>query len=92
MKTHWLFGRGPEKRLKFVREVDAESNCVECIHNKVCGHKMEDRCENYLFGDSRGSGCTACTHRFTRFDKDAVPCFSCPDFAPVAAREGKANG
>jgi hypothetical protein len=41
---------------------------------------MEKRCENYQFGTSEGGGCHACLHRFTRFDKDSVPCFTCPWF------------
>lgn len=85
MKTHWLHGRGPEKRLDFVREIDVESDCGKCVHRKVCNHKMEDRCENFWFGTSAAQGCHACTHRFTRFDvndKTRVPCFSCRDFLP----------
>ncbi len=83
MKTHWLFGRGPDKLLDFKREVDEETDCSKCIHNEVCGHDMQKRCENYVFGTSEGPeghSCQACSHRFTRFDKDSVPCFSCPWF------------
>jgi hypothetical protein len=80
MKTHWLFGRGPDKLLEFKREIEAETDCRKCIHREVCDRKMEDRCENFDWGTSAGKGCHACTHRFTRYDKDPVPCFSCPWF------------
>ncbi len=81
MKTHWLFGHGPNKVLDFKREIDEEANCLKCIHNEVCDKNMEKRCENYVFGTSEGRGCFGCPHRFTRFDvKDPVPCFSCPWF------------
>lgn len=80
MKTHWLYGRGPDKILDFKREIDAETDCSKCIHRTVCDHKMERRCENYVVGTSAGKDCQACSHRFTRYDKDAVPCFSCPWF------------
>ena len=87
MKTHWLFGRGPDKLLDFKREVDEETDYVKCIHNEVCGHDMEKRCENYVFGTSEHRGCHGCLHRFTRYDaKDPVGCFSCPWFQPL--REG----
>lgn len=81
MKTHWLYGNGPQKSLTFVREVETETDCGKCLHRKVCEQTMEKRCENFSFGTSAEKGCGACLHRFTRFDKDAVPCFSCPDFA-----------
>ncbi len=90
MKTHWLFGRGPDKVLDFAREIEAETDCSKCIHNEVCGHDMEKRCENYVFGSSavRGCGCQTCLHRFTRFDNDHVPCFSCPWFQVSAEGAG----
>jgi hypothetical protein len=81
MKTHWLFGRGPDKLLDFKREVDAETDCNKCVHRKVCDLDMERRCDNYECGTSVGRGCQACSHKYTRYDgKDPVPCFSCPSF------------
>lgn len=80
MKTHWLYGMGPNKSLTFVREVDVETDCSKCIHREVCDRAMEKRCENYSFGTSAEKGCHACHHKYTRFDKDAVPCFSCSFF------------
>jgi len=80
VKTHWLFGRGPEKLLDFKREVDEETDCGKCIHREVCDRDMGRRCENYVFGTSEGGSCQGCRHRYTRFDKDAVPCFSCSFF------------
>ncbi len=80
MKTHWLFGRGPNKVLDFAHEIAEETDCSACIHKDVCDRDTEKRCENYTFGTSEGSGCQSCSHRFTRYDKDAVPCFSCPWF------------
>jgi hypothetical protein len=80
MKTHWLYGSGPDKLLDFKREIDVETDCGKCIHREVCDRKMEKRCENYAFGTSGAQGCHSCIHRFTRYDKDAVPCFSCPWF------------
>jgi hypothetical protein len=81
MKTHWLYGRGPDKRLDFEHEVDVETDCSKCVHNKVCDHDMERRCANYHCGTSEGRGCQSCLHKYTRYDgKDPVPCFSCPSF------------
>lgn len=83
MKTHWLFGIGPDKRLEFNKEVDVETDCRKCIHQEVCDFNMEKRCTNYKFGSSEGrSGCGQCSHRYTRFDKDEtkVPCFTCKWF------------
>ena len=83
MKTHWLYGSGPNKELKFKHEVDEETDCSTCIHNKVCSHNMEKRCSNFDFARSdRHPGCDLCLHRFTRYDKDPVPCFHCPDYLP----------
>ncbi len=80
MKTHWLFGRGPDHVLDFKREIDEETDCGKCIHREVCDRDMEKRCENYVFGTSAERSCHSCLHRFTRYDKDSVPCFSCPWF------------
>lgn len=80
MKTHWLFGCGPDKVLDFKREIDEESDCSKCIHREVCDRTMEKRCENYVFGTSAERSCQSCLHRYTRYDKAAVPCFSCPWF------------
>lgn len=80
MKTHWLFGRGPDHVLDFKREINDETECSKCIHREVCDYAMEKRCENYRFGTSDSNGCHSCLHRFTRFDKDKVPCFTCPWF------------
>jgi len=44
---------------------------------------MDTLCNNYLFGasDCRDQhGCSSCSHRYTRFDKDEVPCFTCKKF------------
>lgn len=70
----------PDKLLDFAREIDVETDCTKCIHNQVCDHNMEKRCENYQCGTSVGNGCQSCLHRYTRWDKDAVPCFTCPWF------------
>ena len=80
MKTHWLFGRGPDKVLDFKREIDEETDCSKCIHREVCDRNMERRCENYVFGTSAGHGCQGCLHQYTRYDKDPVPCFTWPWF------------
>lgn len=81
--THWLYGMGPDKEVKFNKPIKIETDCTKCIHNKVCDHVMEKRCVNYEFGTSVGSGCVACIHRFTRYDKDKIPCFHCNDFSPI---------
>ncbi len=91
MKTHWLYGRGPNKELDFKKEINKETQCGNCIHNKVCNHKMEDRCINIEPGNSRYNGCEGCTHHFTRWDKDPVPCFYCPDFHPIIKRPKKSK-
>lgn len=81
VKTHWLYGSGPDKLLDFQREVDAESDCSKCVHREVCDQAMERRCENYVFGTSAERSCQSCLHKYTRYDaKDPVPCFSCPWF------------
>lgn len=79
-KTHWLFGSGPDKLLKFAKEIEEESDCSRCVHKEVCSFNMEKLCENYEFGTSANRGCHSCNHRFTRFDEKKVPCFSCPHF------------
>ena len=76
MKTHWLYGEGPDKRLRFAVEVDTETKCSTCLHREVCNIDMEKRCSNYSRGNS-GSDCSGCIHKFTRYDKDHVPCFHC---------------
>jgi len=43
-KTHWLFGRGPDKLLDFKREIHEETECSKCIHREVCDRNMEKRC------------------------------------------------
>lgn len=80
MKTHWLFGSGPDKTIDFNRDVDANTDCGACVHREVCDRDTEKRCENFKFGTSPARGCAACNHRFTRFDSTPVPCFSCPWF------------
>ena len=91
--THWNYGMGPNKELKFNCAMRVETQCSKCAHNKVCDHKMEDRCVNYKFGRSDEKSCLSCVHRFTRFDtyrrkeepeKDnSIPCFKCDDFMPI---------
>ena len=92
MKTHWLFGRGPDRLLDFKREIDEETDCGKCIHREVCDRDMEKRCENYVFGTSAAEGrsCQSCLHKYTRYDKDRVPCFSCPWFEERTPRENAA--
>jgi len=89
MKTHWLFGIGPNKELHFKKEIDIETKCTDCAHCKVCSHNMTERCVNYKFGRSdvrNFSSCESCTHKYTRYDKEAVPCFHCEDFLPIGAQ------
>lgn len=83
MKTHWLYGRGPNRVIEFIQEIDEETKCEDCIHKKVCAVVMEHRCINYTFGTSEFRGCQGCVHKYTRFDKDPIPCFSCPDFIHI---------
>lgn len=83
--THWLFGRGPNKVLDFKQPVAVETKCKDCLHAHVCSLQMERRCVNYECGTSNDSGCHSCSHRFTRWDKEAVPCFHCKDFLPNPA-------
>lgn len=80
MKTHWLYGRGPNKVLDFTREIEEETDCMKCHHREVCDHDKERRCENFEFGSSEGHGCQGCIHKYTRYDEKAVPCFTCPWF------------
>ena len=84
MKTHWLYGSGPNHEIKFKKEIDKETKCQTCVHRMVCNYDMSKRCINYEFGTSqeRSEICASCLHRFTRFDKDEtkIPCFCCKDF------------
>ena len=80
MKTHWLFGRGPDKILTFKREVAPAHHAVDALRAVRLRLHLEQRCENYVFGTSEGRGCQGCLHRHTRYHKDVVPCFSCPWF------------
>lgn len=81
MKTHWLYGNGPDKVLVFEHEIDEETDCGACLHRKVCDRDTGKRCENHTTSVSGEKGCQACIHKYTRYDKDSVPCFTCPDFA-----------
>jgi len=80
MKTHWLYGFGPNKEVKVNVEIDEETDCSPCVHRKICDYTMEKRCLNYMRGTSEGRGCTSCLLRFTRYDKDKIPCFICVNF------------
>ncbi len=76
-RNHWLYGKDKRKI-----KIDFESNCLHCIHKEVCDtivkcKDTETLCLNYNFGNSRYNGCNSCLHRFTRFDKDKIPCFIC---------------
>lgn len=80
MKTHWLYGWGPNKEVHFKVEIEEETDCTKCMHVRVCYLANEYRCSNYEFADSRGISCDGCIHRFTRYDKEMIPCFHCVDF------------
>ena len=82
--THWLYGFGPDKEVKFNTPIKVEDDCVKCLHNKVCNRSMDKRCENYEFGSSSDLNCCqSCIHKYTRYDKDKIPCFKCKDFLPI---------
>lgn len=80
MKTHWLYGLGPNKEIKFNIEIDEETKCIHCTHNEVCDRDVSKRCSNFWWGTSAETGCMSCTHRFTRWDKEKIPCFHCKWF------------
>jgi hypothetical protein len=62
-------------------KVIKETDCLRCIHKKVCNFDCEKRCANYHLGRSGEVGCTGCIHRFTRFDdEEKILCFICNDF------------
>lgn len=83
---HWLHGMGPDKVLTFTEAVAIETDCGLCLHRKVCARKMEDRCRNYEMANSdRAGGCHTCIHRYTRWSREAVPCFNCHEFLPDPA-------
>jgi len=65
--------------------VKEETDCRRCIHHKVCRIDMEKRCANYEMGTSEYPGCAGCIHRFTRWDRDGIPCFYCEDFKEETA-------
>ena len=80
MKTHWLYGEGPDKIVKYHHEIDEESNCKKCIHHRVCRYDMAEFCVNYKFGTSSAKPidtCESCSHKYTRYDKEPIPCFLC---------------
>ena len=79
MIKHKIFGD-----CEFNVELKKEDNCSHCIHNMVCGRKMEELCRNYQFGTSEYSDCAGCIHRFTRWNNESIPCFKCRYF-----KEGK---
>lgn len=73
IKEHWLHGK-----CYFNVGVDHEHDCRYCIHNFVCKRTMEDLCENFDWGTSEGrGGCDHCLHKYTRYNRDKIPCFSC---------------
>lgn len=73
VKEHWLHGK-----CYFNVDVEHEHECRYCTHNYVCKRTMEDLCENYDFGTSEGRGnCDHCLHKYTRYNRDKLPCFSC---------------
>lgn len=74
IKKHWLYGD-----IAFRVDVTVEDNCGDCIHWPVCRKDMSEFCLNYEFGRSEGcsGSCEQCLHRFTRWDKDQIPCFKC---------------
>jgi hypothetical protein len=83
-KTHYIFGRGPNKELKFNIEVDVEDECQTCVHRNICARDMQVCCPNFDNGrweeNRRGgaTGCFSCSHSYTRFDgKTSVTCFTC---------------
>ena len=82
-RNHWLYGK--DKR-KF--QIDVESDCDKCIHLNLCCavrayNSFETICLNYNFGTSQYEGCGSCSHRFTRWDKEKIPCFICKFFGEI---------
>lgn len=81
MINHWLYGN-----IIFNTEIKDETNCLECLHNKVCKKDFSLFCVNYNFGNSNGHNCETCIHKFTRpcFNKsnikDVIPCFKCNEY------------
>ena len=75
---HWLYGN-----CGFNVLVRKESKCAKCLHRRVCPVDMSKFCLNYEFGTSDCrvfNSCESCNHKFTRFDKDRIPCFRCRYF------------
>ncbi len=88
MKTHWLYGLGPNKEIKFKKEISNETNCLKCVHLRVCDRDTNKRCVNLDWGTSVGhTGCDHCLHKYTRWDKDKIPCFRCNFFVKKRKRE-----
>ena len=73
---------GPNKELKFNKEIDVETQCKDCYHVEVCDKDKEKRCSNFDCGTSEYSDCQCCIHHYTRYDKEPVPCFHCKWFEP----------
>ena len=75
-RKHWLYGP-----VKLQVVVDVEHDCTKCAHNMTCRHDMYAFCSNYRFGNSNQPiGCGGCTHRFSKWDKEPIPCFHCRYF------------
>ena len=74
---HWLYGK-----CEFNVLVKNETNCVECIHGKVCKLSKMELCANYEFGSSMDMrDCQPCHHKYSRWDrKQPIPCFRCFHF------------
>ena len=77
IKEHWLYGK-----IEFKIDVKDEDQCSKCIHWSVCIGNMEKFCLNYCFGTNQGQpySCEQCIHRYTRWNKDMIPCFKCKFF------------
>ena len=80
---HWLYGEDTREH-----KVDEESECDKCIHLALCTDlsRLEGRiprvCLNYTASTSSETGCQACLHKHTRYDrKQPIPCFLCKHYA-----------
>lgn len=73
--SHWLYGE-----CEFNVIVKKETSCSKCLHHKICKLDFSNFCVNYIFGTSEFECCQSCLHRFTRYDRNSIPCFRCNNF------------
>lgn len=71
-----------------IEQITKETNCMNCIHRKVCSFDKTRFCVNYQFkNNSNGKvSCGTCIcsfRRYATYEEDYLPCFKCKYFDEV---------